>query len=357
MADDDSAGEGLPRGGHAGERARLGVGGLVLLLVSPVAVLVAAVTLRVVMGQVHRGWRDITVAAATVSAAILVLLVLWVSLTGVTLTGWVAGTAVLGVPLGAAAGAGAVGLLERWAAGAEWHPAERRRQAVEDKREARRATEVADPDLVALSPVPVLAVFRGGDLAPWVRGDYVVPPSVKVPAMGAIGESGSGKTETVKRLNWLWAHQKTRVIFADFKGSDPKLPEQVIAAYLDARPDADCRLWPAQPLDIWQGDSDEIAGRLMKVQDYSRTVLQGGRADSGPPRGGSTRGWATAGLRGFPSPPRPRLPGTRLQEHPAGRGCGRPENAADHGRCPDAVRGFLRRPVIQVRPRVLLGRR
>ena len=612
MADDDSAGEGLPRGGHAGERARLAVGGLVLLLVSPVAVLVAAVTLRVVMGQVHRGWRDITVAAATLSAAILVLLVLWVSLTGVTLTGWVAGTAVLGVPLGAAAGAGAVGLLERWAAGAEWHPAERRRQAVEDKREARRATEVADPDLVALSPVPVLGVFRGGDLAPWVRGDYVVPPSVKVPAMGAIGESGSGKalaldtpiptpagwatmgdladgdlvfneagqpcrvtrawpvrydrpcyevqfsdgsvitadaehlwqvdrrtngsrlmppqvvsteqmvtaglrmvsahrrtfsvrvaaplqcpdadlpvppytlgawlgdgtaqngsictvdqeiisgiesegctvtasktypgrspqyrvaglsatlavagvrnrawrrlgqgagnkhipmaylrasetqrrallaglldtdgtcstigsvtfdntnerltrdvhhlicglgykatlrskpvrlygkdcgtawavsftpadkvfwlprkaarqvttvrmtasrryvtdirpvpsrpvrcitvdspgalylagescipthnTETVKRLNWLWAHQKTRVIFADFKGCDPKLPEQVIAAYLDARPDADCRLWPAQPLDIWQGDSDEIAGRLLKVQDYS----------------------------------------------------------------------------------------
>ena len=270
MADDDSAGEVTPRGGHAGERTRLAAGGLVLLLVSPVAVVCAAVTLVLVMGQVRRGWRDIRAVAAALSAVGAVLLVLQVSLSGVpALPAWLTETALLGVPLGVAAGATAVGLLERWAAGADWHPAEQRRRAVDEARAARRVEAAMEPAAIAGSETPVLGVFHDGDLAPWVRGRYVVPPRGKFPAMGVIGESGSGKTETVERLNWLWAHQKIRVIFADFKGSDPNLPVQVIAAYLDARPDADCRVWPAQPLDIWQGDRIEVANRLLQVQDFS----------------------------------------------------------------------------------------
>ena len=111
MADDVEAA--LPRGG-SGERDRMSAWCLVLLLVSPLAPIVAAVSHRLVMGQVQRGWRDITVVGAAVSVAVLVV---W-SLTwsGVpSLLGWLVWTGVLAVPLGVAVGAGAVGLLERWA--------------------------------------------------------------------------------------------------------------------------------------------------------------------------------------------------------------------------------------------------
>ena len=103
-----------------------------------------------------------------------------------------------------------------------------------------------------------------------MRYRYTAPPNGGwFAAMGLIGESGGGKTWTLERLISLWAQQKIRVIFADFKGSDPKLAERVLAAYLSARPDAGCRVWPAQPLDIWRGGPNEITGRLLMVQDYS----------------------------------------------------------------------------------------
>ena len=56
-----------------------------------------------------------------------------------------------------------------------------------------------------------------------MRYRYTAPPRRRFAAMGLIGESGGGKTWTVERLISLWAQQKIRVIFADFKGSDPKL--------------------------------------------------------------------------------------------------------------------------------------
>jgi hypothetical protein len=269
----------VPRGGRAGEGTVLAAWALPLLLVSPVTVVVAAVTVRVVLGQVSRGWRDICVAGVSVTGVVGVLLGLQVSVSGVpTLWMWLVETGLLGVPLGVTAGCGAVGLLERWAGAADWHPVEQRRRAVEEVRAARRTQADKRPDMVARCDAKVLGVYEGGDLAPWVRmvrrgfrvvARYVALPKGEFPAMGLIGESGSGKTWTVKRLNWLWAHQDTRVIFADFKGSDRKLPVEVIAAYLDARPDADCRVWPAQSLDIWRGDASEIVGRLLQVQTFT----------------------------------------------------------------------------------------
>lgn len=260
----------LPRGGRSGERGMLAAGALVLLLVSPLAPIVAAVSYRLVMGQVSRGWRDISIVGLSLSAAVVV--VEW--LAGVSgVIGWVVWSGVLAVPLGVAAGAGAVGLLERWVGGAEWHPVERRKQAVavthQDRVVARALARAVDRGY------RVLGAFHGGDLAPWVRGGrYVVPPVAKFPAMGVIGESGSGKTVTVERLNWLWGQQGIRVIFADFKGSDPELPPRVIAAYLDARPDAVCKVWPTQPLDIWQGDHTEIVNRLLQVQAFSEPFYE-----------------------------------------------------------------------------------
>jgi hypothetical protein len=266
----------LPRGGRPHERSRLTAGGLVLAVVSPAVPVVAGLVLVAVMGQVRFRWRDIAAAGAAVSAGVLVVVQLvtgnvvrWVYGVPVFGSGWLFRSLLPGVPLGVAAGAVSVGLLERWAAGAAWHPAERRRRAVEDVREDRTVAELMRPDAVAKVPVPVLGVHRGGDLKPWMRGRYVVPPQVQVPAMGVIGESGSGKTVTVERLNWLWAAEGRRLIFADFKGSDPELPERVVAAVLDARPGAVCRVWPSHALNMWQGEATEVVNRLLEVQDYS----------------------------------------------------------------------------------------
>lgn len=262
----------LPRGGRGSEHEVLAAGGLLLAVVSPVAVLVAVVTLLAVMRQVSRGWREIAAVgiAGTVVAAVLIGL----AGAGGSLLAWVVQLAVIGVPLGLAAGAGAAGMIERWARGAQWHPAERRRLAVEDTREQRLVEAMSRPGTVARHPVPVLGVFRSGDLRPWVEGHYVVPPGGKSPAMGLIGESGSGKTITAERLLQVLAARGYRTVLADFKGTDPELPERVIAARLDAHPAADCRVWPAEPLDMWRGDGTEIFNRLMQVEDYSETFYR-----------------------------------------------------------------------------------
>ena len=267
----DGPGSGLPRGGLTGERSRLAVAALVLGLVSPVAVAVAAVVMVRLMGQVRRGWREVVAVAGPLSLAIVVIVVM----VGVpSLFGWLAEMALLGVPLGVAAGAGGVGLLERWAGRADWHPVEQRRQAVEVTRKHHRADQLSEPGAVAEQPVPVLGVWLGGDLEPWRRENYVVPPPPKAPGALVIGGSGSGKTVTVERLVSLWARQGIRVIFADFKGSDPELPGRVIAAHLDARPGAVCRVWPAQPVNMWQGTGVEVSNKLLGVQNFSEPFYQ-----------------------------------------------------------------------------------
>ena len=288
MGETDELG-GTPRGARPGDRTRLAVAGAVLLLVSPVAPVVAAGTLVAVAAQVRRGWREYALVAAPV--LLLVIVATWL-VTGNPLAAqygglvaavhgsgsWTAGVAqtmLFGVPAGLVAGTVSLGLIQRWAAGADWHWAEARRQAVSSVRERTQVAYLGSPEVAGSGEVPVLGVYRGGDLSPWRQGPYVVPPLGKFPAMGVIGESGSGKTVCVERLAWLAGKAGHKVIFSDFKGSDPELPERVIAAYLDARGDgARCRLWPTQSMDIWRGSPTEMANKLLQVQRFTEPFYE-----------------------------------------------------------------------------------
>ena len=288
MGETDEPG-GTPRGARPGDRTRLAVFGVVLLLVSPVAPLVAAGTLMGVAGQVRRGWREFAFVAVPV--LLLVVAVVWMVsgnplaaqyeglLAAVHGSGsWAAGVAqtmLFGVPLGVAAGVMELGLIQRWAAGADWHWAEVRRKAVLSVKDRNQVAYLARPEVVRKFPVPVLGVFRGGDLSPWRQGAYVVPPRGKFPAMGVVGESGSGKTVSVERLAWLAGKDHCKVIFSDFKGSDPELPERVMAAYLSARGEsARCKLWPVQPMDIWRGGATEMSNKLLQVQRFTEPFYE-----------------------------------------------------------------------------------
>jgi len=181
-----------------------------------------------------------------------------------------------GLPFGVALGAVYVGLAEHWTGGAEWHPIEQRRRVVNESRAAeKRRAIISDQKRWAMARSLPLGVVHDGDLTGWIDDEFVVLPPDRFPAMGLLGGSGSGKTVTAERCVSIWAKAGRKVVFADFKGSDPELPERVVAAYKAQQPDAVVALWPAQPLDMWRGSPVEIANRLMQVQDFSEPFYKG----------------------------------------------------------------------------------
>lgn len=277
-------GGGGPRAAGAGNSTAVAIAGLLLLGVSPVAFLVAIGTVLVVLRQVRRHWWEVALPAAVVLGVVVLVLQIgtgnvvafhygpaWEALAGPgSLLAALVVTMPVALPAGVAAGAAYVGLSEVWAGRAEWHPIEQHRRAVtETKAEGVVTSLLSTPEAARLCSAPPLGVLRDGDLADWIEGRFVVPPPGKFPAMGLLGESGSGKTVTAERLVSIWARSGRKVIFADFKGSDPELAERVVAAYKAERPEAACALWPAQPLDMWRGSPGEIANRLLQVQDFT----------------------------------------------------------------------------------------
>jgi hypothetical protein len=82
-----------------------------------------------------------------------------------------------------------------------------------------------------------------------------------------------GKTVTLLRLVYLAAKQGRQVIFLDCKGTDPSLPEWVIAAYRAANPHARVKRWPHEPFDLWRGTPPEITNKLLGTQQFA---TQGG---------------------------------------------------------------------------------
>lgn len=279
----------LPAGGQSDEHhGRLAGWSLVLAVLCPPAAAMAAATWLAMLSQVRRDWREVA-AVASALAAFAVAIIQWES--GQVLAdtfGWIpammsghlvaglAAAGAVGMPAGVAIGALVVGLAERRVAGAEWHPVEQRRRAMGQAKTDRTATALMHPDAQAASPVMALAIYRGGDLETWVHDDqWVAPPQGKFPAIGLVGESGSGKTVTAGRLVEILAERGRKVFFADFKGSDPDLAAEIVAAFRTVRGNGvRCMLWPAQPMDIWRGDPAEIANRLLQVQEFSEPFYQ-----------------------------------------------------------------------------------
>jgi ABC-type oligopeptide transport system ATPase subunit len=279
----------LPAGGQSDEHhGRVAAGALVLAVLCLPAAVMAAATWLCLLAQVRRDWREVAAVAAGLAAVAALLVQLWTGQVLPDTLGWIpamltghligglAAAAAVGMPLGVAVGAWYTGLTERRVAGAEWHPVEQRKRAAGQAKTDRRARDLMHPDAQAASPVMALGIYRGGDLDTWVHdGEYVAPPPGKFPAIGLVGESGSGKTVTAGRLVEILAARGRKVFFADFKGSDPDLAAEIVAAFRTVRTgDVRTMLWPAQSMDIWRGDPAEIANRLLQVQEFSEPFYQ-----------------------------------------------------------------------------------
>src|SRR3954454_20491942 len=135
-------GGGVPRSAHSGSPTAGALAGLVLLVLSPGAFIVAVAWVVVVLRQMHRHWWEWAAVAAAVGLIVAVVMqVVTGDVIGAHYSGyrmafagegsWFAAvlpTVFLGVPVGVVAGASYVGMAERWAGGAEWHPVERHRR-------------------------------------------------------------------------------------------------------------------------------------------------------------------------------------------------------------------------------------
>jgi hypothetical protein len=204
----------------------------------------------------------------------------------------------VGVPLGVLLGALVLAHGEHTAAGAEWHPATRRRRQREQARsgqQLRRQLQRHHED-PALAQLGVLLEDLG--LTAWVVGRYViVPADLRGLGQVVIGMPGMGKTVTLLRLVYLAAKQGRQVIFLDCKGTDPSLPDWVIAAYQAANPHARIKRWPAEPFDLWRGTPSEVTNKLLGTQQFAthgggiwygdlaaRATQLAVEAPTGPPR-------------------------------------------------------------------------
>ena len=289
----------LPRAADSGNQLVVLVVMALLLVVSPLAMAVAVPVVFLVLRQRRWHWWEVALSAALVTAVAAFVVKVstgsviefhfggwfeawtaYFSTDGATATMWataIARTAVIAIPAGVVAGAAYVGWAEFTSGRAEFHPVEQRRRAVTEHRNERAVNKrLADPQAAELCRGLPLGVLRGGDLGEkWTDHGYVVPPVGSFPAMGLLGESGSGKTVTAERMVQLWARAGRKVIFADFKGTDPELATRIVAAYKSARPDAACAFWPAQPLDMWRGDPVEITNRMLCVQDFTEPYYKG----------------------------------------------------------------------------------
>jgi hypothetical protein len=140
---------------------------------------------------------------------------------------------------------------------------ERAAQAAQRSADARSA---AAPD--AAGGALILGVPLGGDLQ-WTRGDYCTyPAQVLARHLVVIGGSGSGKTETCKRLAYGAAKvYDWQVFYLDCKG-DASTAAQFRAAMASAGRRS-VAMFPDAAYDGWRGDATALLNRLLAVLDFS----------------------------------------------------------------------------------------
>jgi hypothetical protein len=192
--------------------------------------------------------------------------------------------------------------------GAEFHPAEIRRQKIQEVQRQNRALasmeqlkaatalDAGPQTLCTDAPLGVLHTGHETDLSEWVQQSQfaVVPKSLRGRGMALVGASGTGKTETIIRMTAVAAQAGRKVFLIDCKGTDPELPGRVVAEYKRHNPSARVGFWPGQPFDMWRGSSMQVVDRLMGLSDFdnpyytdaTRTVLSaivGGAERTGQP--------------------------------------------------------------------------
>ncbi len=140
-----------------------------------------------------------------------------------------------------------------------------------------------------------------GDLA-WKRNKHFVYPqkALRYSAV-ALGSSGSGKSETLRRIAYgAYKVYRRQIIYLDAKGNkkrDEEESEDSAAQFLATMRAAGAqtiKVFPATYYNGWQGSAAELKNRLLSVIDYSESPFYGDvaadaldlalNAPGGPPR-------------------------------------------------------------------------
>lgn len=276
---------------HSGNDSNLAIGPLALaLLCGPAALISAIVTTAVILRQRNRHWYQVLIPVAAIT------IVMWIAVSlagpsewrfgsplvlawsgpwrmvngGPILPGLIGG--LIGALVGACTGIVGIGFQEHSSGRAEWHPLEQRRREVSTNRVEQKVTKtlssVSEAEEVCSSPP--LGVAEDGDLVEWRESKWCVfPKSARGLGIAIVGGSGTGKTTTAQRVVWAEAKMGKKVFVLDCKGTDPQLPAEILASIQQVNPDAKVALWPRRPIDIWRGDPDAVASRLMEIFDWS----------------------------------------------------------------------------------------
>jgi hypothetical protein len=172
----------------------------------------------------------------------------------------------LAVPLGMLA----AGLVELGRPAHELDPGTRAKRTRDRERRRTRAKRLADvPRVPAGGGVPPMAVSITGDLDDWRTGGLVTPPAEvrRLPRV-VLGMPGFGKTTLLERQTFMAAATGEPCQVFDGKGTDDKLAERLIAAYLAGKSDARVGLYPQVAMDGWRGGPQAVLNRLLACIDY-----------------------------------------------------------------------------------------
>lgn len=140
---------------------------------------------------------------------------------------------------------------------------ERAAQAIQRSTVARSA---AAPD--AAGGALVLGVPLGGDLQ-WNHGDYCTyPAAILARHLVVVGGSGSGKTETCKRLAYGAATvYDWQVFYLDCKGDGDNAA--AFRTGMQAAGRSTIAMFPDAAYDGWRGDATALLNRLLAILDFT----------------------------------------------------------------------------------------
>jgi hypothetical protein len=200
----------------------------------------------------------------------------------------------IGVPLGILLGAAHMVHSDHVHQAMPWHPRTVQRTARANARAGQQVARVLERMPTFVGDAPGLGAVYDGNLSAWQHGPYaVLPRELRGRAVTLAGAPGVGKTVLLRRLVSADAARGRMVVFVDGKGTEPRLPAELVAAYeAGAAFVPRVKLWPAEPLSGWQGNGTELANRLLAVQDWSevwyhrvasRVIRLACSAEIGPP--------------------------------------------------------------------------
>jgi hypothetical protein len=142
----------------------------------------------------------------------------------------------------------------------------RRERATLTIQRSAAARSAAAPD--AAGGALVLGVPLGGDLQ-WTHGGYCTyPAAILARHLVIVGGSGSGKTETCKRIAYGAARiYDWQVFYLDCKGDTSTATQFQAAMAAAGRPSV--AMFPEAAYDGWRGDATALLNRLLAVLDFS----------------------------------------------------------------------------------------